>query len=121
MTTGSGFKWDKSPDQVFPDAVDQYMKAVNAGVEAIALKWAPEIQNWMRDNASWTDRTGNARQSLHTEVHNLTSEIALLLAHGVSYGVQLELGFSGRYAIIGPALDEFWGQIWADVKAMMGQ
>lgn len=121
MTTYSGFEWQKSPEDVWPAAFAQYMEAVNAGVEAIALKWAPTIQNWMRDNASWTDRTGNARQSLHTEVHNLTSEIMLLMAHGVDYGVHLELDFSGRYAIIGPAIDEFWEPIWNDVKAMMGR
>jgi hypothetical protein len=121
MTTYSGFEWQKSPEDVWSEAYRQYMMAVNAGVEAIAMKWAPTIQNWMRDNAPWTDRTGNARQSLHTEVLNLTNEIVLALAHGVEYGVQLELGFSGRYAIIGPALDEFYGKIWNDVKAMLGQ
>ena len=121
MTTGSGFVWTKSPEDVWPAGARQYLEAVNAGIEAIAQKWAPEIQNWMRDNAVWTDRTGNARQSLHTEVLNLTSEIALMLAHGVSYGVNLEMGFSGRYAIIGPALDEFAGKIWTDVKDMIGK
>lgn len=121
MTGYSGFKWITPPDEVIPQAYEQYMAAVRQGVEAIALKWAPTIQNWMRDNASWTDRTGNARQSLHTEVTQLTNEIVLLMAHGVDYGVHLELGFSGRYAIIGPALDEFWGPIWTDVKAMMGK
>lgn len=121
MTAGSGFVWIKSPEDVWPEGVRQYLASINAGVEAIANRWAPEIQNWMRDNAAWTDRTGNARQSLHTEVFNLTSEIALMLAHGVEYGIHLELGFSGRYAIIGPALDEFAGRIWADVKAMVSK
>jgi hypothetical protein len=121
MTTYSGFEWIKSPEDVFSPACDQYLQAVTAGIEAIALKWAPEIQNWMRDNAPWTDRTGNARQSLHTEVHNLVNEIVLVMAHGVDYGVHLELGFSGRYAIIGPALDQFFGPIWEDVKKMVGK
>lgn len=91
------------------------------GAEAIAQRWAPEIETWMKTHAPWTDRTGNARQNLHTEVMDLTSEIALLLAHGVEYGTYLELAHGGKYEIIGPALDEFTPRVWADVRAMMGQ
>ena len=119
--TRSGFTWTTPPIQAFPAGYEKYLQTALRGVEAIAFKWAPVVQNWMRDNAPWTDRTGNARQALHTEVHRLTTEVFLTMAHGVNYGVYLELGYSGRYAIIGPAIDAFWLPIWADVKAMMGR
>ena len=119
--TRAGFEWKTPPTEAFEEAYTAYIKAVRRGVKAIADKWAPFIQNWMRDNAPWTDRTGNARQALHTEVHDLTTEIYLMMAHGVEYGIHLEIRNSGKYAIIAPAVDEFFNPIWKDVKAMMGR
>ncbi len=116
-----GFEWQKSPDDVFGKAIDGYMEAVRVGVEAVALRWAPEIESWMKANAPWSDRTGNARQTLRTEVIDLTQEIALLLSHGVDYGIFLEMAHGGKYEIIGPALDEFTPKVWADIRKMMGQ
>lgn len=121
MVQGSGFVWKTPPSAVFPLGAVAYIEAVRKGIKAIVQKYAPEVQNWMRANAGWTDRTGNARQALHTEVEALTDQIALYLAHGMTYGVHLELRNSGRYAIIGPALDEFAPKIWADVSRMMGR
>ena len=55
----------------------------------------------MKTNAPWTDRTGNARSSLHTQ--SLISpgrSYGFTVAHGASYGIWLEVRFSGRYAVI---------------------
>lgn len=120
MVQASGFVWTAKPTDVFPELVTAYQQAIQAGVRAIALKYAPEIQNWMRSNAPWEDRTGNARQGLHAEVEEFVGAVSVLIGHGVTYGIHLELRHSGRYAIINPALDEFAPRIWADVQAMMG-
>ena len=120
MAQASGFEWKVSPTEAFGD-VEKYVSAVIANVALVAQRWAPDIESWMKANAPWTDRTGNARQTLNTEVMDLTSEIAIVLAHGVDYGVYLELAHGGQYEIIGPALDEFAPKVWADVKAMMGR
>jgi hypothetical protein len=118
---GAGFRWEVTPTSAWGDLVDNYYAAIQRGVFAIVLRRAPEVEAWMRSNAPWIDRTGNARQTLHTAVSAMTNEITLYLAHGVTYGVYLELRHSGRYSVIGPALDEFAPVIWNDVKAMMGQ
>jgi hypothetical protein len=118
---GSGFVWQVLPSEALADRYASYIRALQLGILGIVQRRAPEIQSWMRDNAPWTDQTGNARQALHTEIVALTSQIALELAHGVTYGVHLELRNSGRYAIIGPALDEWAPVIWQDVKEMLGR
>lgn len=84
---GSGFVWRDKPSVVFPQMTDAYLRAIRAGVLAIAQRRAPEVQNWLRDNAPWTDRTGNLRQALFTDVENLAEECTLYLSHGLSYGV----------------------------------
>jgi hypothetical protein len=121
MAKYTGFVWHEKPPDALEEIYRAYADAVRAGITGIALRRAPEIQNWMRENAVWTDRTGNARQSLHTAVEVLATQIAIHLAHGVTYGVSLELRNSGRYAIIGPALDEFAPVIWQDVKRLLGR
>jgi hypothetical protein len=99
---------------------EAYASALHRGVYAICQRWAPEIANWMKDEAPWTDRTGNARQTLYTEVTQVVNQmVTVILSHGVHYGIYLELCNAGRYAIINPALDEFGPKVWADVEAML--
>lgn len=116
----SGFAWERPPAIVFEELAAEYARAVHQGVLAIVQRWAPQIENWMKANAPWTDRTANARQTLHTEIEEVVNQaVALVMAHGVYYGIFLELCNAGRYAVIAPALDEFAPQIWADVVRML--
>ncbi len=97
-------------------------------------KWAPQIANWMRSNAPWTDRTSNARQGLYADVEpptfqQVTDIIELFMAHSVYYGYYLE-GWnpetnsrmirpgSQQWKIIEPALDHFGPLIWGDVRRL---
>lgn len=113
------FEWIVPPEQAFPELFDAYAKAIYAGLLAIAERRSPEIEAWMKSNAVWQDRTGNARQSLHSEVEHTLREIAVTMEHGVSYGFWLEVAHQGRYQIIGPALDT-WAQIlWNDVLELL--
>jgi hypothetical protein len=65
---------------------------------------AARSETWMRTNASWTDRTTNARNGLFAMVDEIDRDAWLLvLSHSVSYGIWLEVANSGRYAIVRPA------------------
>jgi hypothetical protein len=114
------FQWSVTPERAFGDLTNAYIAAIRRGIRALADRRAPEIEAWMTSNAGWTDRTGNARQTLHTEVEQVSLDmVQIVLAHGVSYGVYLELSHGAAYSIISPALD-YWGpQIWRDVQAML--
>lgn len=116
----AGLRWQVHPTTAWPALALNYRQRIEAGIVAIARRWAPEIENYMKSNAPWTDRTGNARQGLHTEVnHVVGSMVEIILAHGVEYGYWLEVKGAGAYAIVNPALDVFGPRVWADVRRML--
>lgn len=115
------FQWSVTPEQAFGDLMEQYGRDIHAAIKALAARWAPEIESWMKSNAKWTDRTGNARQSLYTEVEEISSiMIGIIMGYGnnLEYGIFLELSHGGAFAIIGPALDYFAPKVWADVQKL---
>lgn len=114
-----GFRWDRRPDQVFPAGAENYAQRARVALRALAAYYAPQIETWLKANAPWTDRTGNARQSLYAEVLDLTNAMAIQFDHGVSYGIYLEFANTGRYAIIGPALDHWTPIIGAAVQRLL--
>jgi hypothetical protein len=86
-------------------AHDRKVKRVIAGQ---FLYHKNEAETFMRNNAPWTDRTGNARAGLHAEVNfgpeqNFYAE--MILAGSVPYQIWLEVRFSGKYAILQPTCD----------------
>ena len=118
-----GIVWQVTPDQAFTELVDAYENEIHDAIKQIADRYAPDIEAWMKSNAPWTDRTGNARQSLKTEVQEVASiMVGIHLSYGnpgeIDYGIFLELSNGGAYAIIGPALDYFAPKIWADVQRL---
>jgi hypothetical protein len=81
--------------------LDPYViKRMNAAVVA----YAPRVEKYMKTNARWTDRTGNARNGLFSR-HELGAEPRIIFGHSVAYGIFLEVRFSGAYAIVVPALE----------------
>ena len=130
----AGFTWTAPPDKVWPPGAAAYAAAIRRGIYMVMRRWEPEIENWMKANAKWTDRTANARQTLYTEVQpaspaEVVAMITLIMAHGVKYGSYLE-GLDPRhnfsptrqgpkYAIVLPALDAFGPRIWADIQRML--
>ena len=61
-------------------------------------------QAFAKRGAPWTDRTGNARSGLNAQYEGGGSSHRIVVAHSVSYGVWLEVRWSGRYAIINPTI-----------------
>jgi hypothetical protein len=116
------FQWTVTPEQAFGDLTNAYIAAIRRGIRALADRRAPEIEAWMKSNAVWTDRTSNARQSLYSDVEQVSLDMVhIILAYGatIDYAIYLELANAGRFSIITPALD-YWGpQIWRDVQAML--
>lgn len=121
--TSAGYYWVVTPEQAFGELALAYGQSIHRAVSQLAQRYAPVMENWMKENAPWTDRTANARQGLYTEVtENIArTMIAIILSHGVHYGLFLEVKQAGKYAIVNPAID-YWGpKIWADVRAMLGR
>lgn len=78
-----------------------------------ASSMAPEVENYMKLNAPWTDQTTNARNGLAARAYQDNDETGIVLFHQVSYGIFLETRFAGRYAIINPAIEAMSPKVMA--------
>lgn len=116
----SSFRWENTPTDAFTQLFDGYDQYIHNGVKQIADYFAPQIEAWMKQNAPWTDRTGNARQTLHAEVVQVAGEmVAITFDHGMEYGLWLEVSNAGTYAIITPALDHWGPKVFAAVRELL--
>jgi hypothetical protein len=129
----AGLRWSAPPQTVWPQGAEAYARAVRAGVHGVLQRYQPLIENEMKTSASWTDRTGNARQTLYAAVEPPTvaevmGVIEFIMSHGVEYGAFLE-GLDPRYnfaptalgrkfAIVLPTLDKYAPIIWRDIRAL---
>ena len=65
-----------------------------------------EGENTAKNTAPWTDRTGNARNSITGSGPTVSSDrIRTALSIGVHYGKYLELCNFGKYRIVWPTLE----------------
>jgi hypothetical protein len=109
-----------TPTQVFSEGYDAYYQAVFSAVFSLCQFYAPQIEAWMKSEAVWMDRTGNARQSLYAFAEALSDELVeISFDHGVFYGLFLEFSHQGKYAIIGRALDKFGNEFFESLKALL--
>ena len=100
----SSFKWSEKALLDRFEKIDP--KTVGGALYTAAAYQAPIATRDMRRNATWKDRTGNARNGLMAKAFHDKGRrsVLLVLFHRVPYGVWLEVRWSGRYAIIGPTL-----------------
>lgn len=68
-----------------------------------------EIESWMRENAPWEDRTGDARASLKAEVEVAMTHIVRMKMgyENIPYSQYLESMQGGRFSILIPTMD-YW-------------
>lgn len=106
------FRWIVDPSVAYPELCRKYAQVVFQSGSRVAAQRARDMEAWAKANAPWTDRTGAARATLHASVEESGFAIGqIVLAHGVDYGVWLEIAHGGQYAIIAPAID-MWGPIF---------
>lgn len=86
MGNNSRIDWGGT-DQTVANNMTAYGGKVIEAVEAVARYFAPILESYSKQNASWEDRTGNARASLYSYVLRVANDIVeLYLSHGVFYG-----------------------------------
>lgn len=78
---------------------------LGAAILMYASTKAIEYEAYMKLNRPWTDRTGIAKTTLNAKVSQPDSnKIRITLAHGVDYGIWLEIAHDKNYAIVGPTV-----------------
>lgn len=97
-----GFKFDLSDMMA---GLSNMESAADKALRTYAEQGALQLQNFARDNRKWTDRTGQARQRLHGYVGDIPEGYRITLAHGVDYGLWLELAHEKRFAIIPQSIE----------------
>lgn len=103
---------DFSGEDIVARNMAAYAERAHYAVKRVAEYFRPVVEAYAKENAPWVDRTGNARQALHSFVEELAGDIVrLYIAHGVSYGLWLEIRNSGRYAVL-------WDTLMAHVDAI---
>ena len=71
-----------------------------AAIRMLAEQGGQKFQDFARENRKWTDRTGHARQRLTGGSESIESGYRIYIAHGVDYGIWLELAHEKRFSII---------------------
>lgn len=114
------FSWQDDPVDVFSQMVDEYVLDIRAVIQAVMLRFEPEIEAWMKENAGWNDQTGNLRQTLYSLFYSAPDDFFLIADYKLWYGVFLELANAGRYAVVAPAIDTFAPRIFQAIREALG-
>lgn len=104
MPRTSSFVFDYSNSQLA-----KKLKTTDTKLRAALLLYsatkAAEYEAYMKMNRPWVDRTGLAKIRLNTKISQPSNEILrMTLAHGVDYGIWLEVAHEKKYSIIGPTI-----------------
>lgn len=86
------------------EQIDNRVRRASAGA---ALRLSPDIEAWMKANAPWQDQTSNARNGLTARPKAMGNTVQIVCAHGVPYGIWLEVRWGGKLSIIVPAIERF--------------
>ena len=102
--------------------LDNMSVKLGAVVLMYAATKASEIEGKMKLNRPWTDRTGMAKALLTAKVSQPNDDtVRITLAHGVEYGIWLELANEKNYAIIAPTIEEEGPRIVSDLNNLMSK
>ena len=105
-------------DSDLKEGFDQLRKKVEAGLMIYGETVAKDFESYAKANRPWTDRTGNARQRLKGYVEAFLHGVRICIAHGVSYGIHLELSHEKKYAILEPTVRLKSNEAIKGIKAM---
>lgn len=102
--------------------LDKMATKLGAVVLMYSATKASELQAKMKLNRPWTDRTGMAKALLSAKVSQpFQTIVRITLAHGVQYGIWLELAHEKNYAIIAPTIREEGPRIVEDLDNLMSK
>lgn len=113
------FKYNES---TLSNGLDRMSTKLGAVVLLYASTKAVELEAKMKQNRPWTDRTGMAKATLNARVSRPDNNtVRITLAHGVEYGIQLELAHEKNYAIIGPTIEQEGPRMVTDLNDLMSK
>ena len=95
---------------------------LNSAIGLYMHHQTPKVQDYMRSNARWQDRTGNARNGLFAKYVNISDDtFSIDLYHTMPYGIWLEVRWAGKYAIIFPTVQVEGQRIFEGLRGLLGK
>jgi len=109
-------------DRRMKQRIGAYGEAVKQASFNLGQHWGAVLEAYAKSQAPWTDRSGNLRQALWGRAFLIQNgdAVMIVLSHGLDYGIFLETRNASRYAIVRPALEVHYGQVWDSYKRMLG-
>lgn len=112
------FNWK---DDLSPN-LNKMQKKCDTAVLMYAKTKAIQLQEYMKANKKWTDRTGAAKRELKGLVSvPKEHQTQITLAHGVNYGIWLELAHEMNYAIVRPTILNESGEVLNGLDMLMSK
>lgn len=89
-------------------------------VRAIIYRYTPLVERHAKTTAPWTDRTSLARAGLGAVSDATRSDVyGITLYHTVSYGIWLEVRWSGKYAVIQPTIETMGPEVMLGLERLL--
>jgi len=102
--------------------IDKVSSKIGIAVLMYCATKAKEIEFQMKANRPWTDRTNMAKATLSAKVSQPNpTTIRITLAHGVEYGIWLELANEKNYAIVGPTVRDESPRVIKDMQDLLNK
>lgn len=91
-------------DSDLRNGLDLLNERINDAVYMYADTVTKDYEAYAKENRPWTDRTGDARRRLKGYPEKVTNGVRFCIAHGVDYGIWLEIAHEKRFAILEPTI-----------------
>ena len=82
------------------EGLSRFDEKADKVVKMFAETAAATLEADAKQNRPWTDRSGDARKRLRGYVESIPNGYKIILAHGVDYGLWLEVANDGMYGIV---------------------
>lgn len=117
-----GFVWLTPPSAEMTPDVERRRQQIPPTLGAALVDEAEAIQNDMRTNHPWRNRTGDAEGGLTAEWIDEGNTQVIAAYHTVGYGIFLELGTVNMdpRPIVGPTLEQHYASVRAIMDDIVG-
>lgn len=105
--------------QAYGPGARQYESAVRQAVFQLLQYYGGVAQQDAQHNAPWTDRSGNARQTLRGYADENGDVLRMVLKHGMPYGVYLETKNGGRWGIVTRTVEDLADDVFRAVVTLL--
>lgn len=112
------FSWN---DNLTPN-IEKMRQKCDMAVLMYAKTKADQLQEYMKANKKWQDVTGAAKRGLKGQASvPKEHQVRITLAHGVNYGIWLELAHEMNYAIVRPTILTKSGEVLDGLDMLMSK